>query len=570
MKSKFIVFYLGIVALSQYSFAQNPLYIPPVLNGPNYDLTMQNGTTTFIDGHPSATMGFNGNVLGPTLMMQAGQDITINVLNSIGEESTVHWHGLHVSAENDGGPHSVIAANQTFSPAFTVLNKAATYWYHPHLHTNTDKQVSKGLQGMIIVKDAEEAALNLPRTYGIDDFPLIVQTKSIDPATGNIRYVSLDYSNSDGNKDDVKMVNATMNPYLNVPRQLVRFRLLNASDHRVFEFGLSTAGVYFNQIASDGGLLVAPYTINRLRLAPGERAEILIDFSIYAVGTNVQLMSFAAELPNGLWGATMSFPGGNSPGYSPNPLNGTNFSLLEFRVTAATANPITSYPSTLATVTRIPAGNATVNRYKFFSEGTSTNGSVLGDYTPQNTSPPYSSPYQENFVNERIKLNTTEIWELQSYDGQFHPFHLHDVGFFILDRKKGNNAAVPPMPGEQGLKDVVLINPGEVVRIITKFTDFTSDVPFVYHCHILPHEDTGMMHQFTVSDDIYVNTGYTGATQDGSVIYPYKTVRAALNAAQDGSTLIFVSSGDHVETPPDLLISKNIKMKLLNGAITVK
>lgn len=563
MKLKFIVFCGGIFAFTQYSFAQNPLYIPPVLNGPNYDLTMQNGTTTFITGYPSATMGFNGNVLGPTLMMQAGQDVNINVLNSIGEESTVHWHGLHVSAENDGGPHSVIAANQTFSPAFTVLNKAATYWYHPHLHTNTDKQVSKGLQGMIIVKDAEEAALNLPRTYGVDDFPLIIQTKSIDPATGNIRYVSLDYSNSDGNKDDVKMVNATMNPYLNVPHQLVRFRLLNASDHRVFEFGLSTAGVYFNQITSDGGLLVAPYTINRLRLAPGERAEILIDFSIYAVGTNVQLMSFAAELPNGLWGAAMSGLYINQTGYSPNPLNGVNFSLLEFRVTPATATPITSYPSALATITRIPEGDANITRYKYFAEGGGGVPSVIGDHSS-------SSPYQENVVNERIKLNATEIWELESGDGQYHPFHLHDVGFFILDRKKGSNAAVSPSPGEQGLKDVVLINPGEIVRIITKFTDFTSDVPFVYHCHILPHEDTGMMHQFTVSDDIYVNTGYTGATQDGSVIYPYKTVRAALNAAQDGSTLIFVSSGDHIEAPPDLLINKNVKMKLLNGAISIK
>ncbi len=120
----------------------------------------------------------------------------MNVTNSIGEETTVHWHGFHVAPENDGGPHTVIDPNTTWTPNFPVLDKAGTYWYHPHAHLLTNKHVAQGLAGLIIVKDAEEAALNLPRTYGVDDFPLIIQTKAISPA-GLIYHVAADPINLD-------------------------------------------------------------------------------------------------------------------------------------------------------------------------------------------------------------------------------------------------------------------------------------------------------------------------------------------------------------------------------------
>ena len=263
-------------------FAQgNPLYIPPVLNGPIYNLNMQNGTRSFRPGVNSATRGFNGNILGPTLILQAGQNVAMNVHNGIGEETTVHWHGLHVSPENDGGPHSVIDPNENWTPIFKVMNHAATYWYHPHLHGQTDKHVSQGLAGMLIVKDSAESSYNLPRTYGVDDFPVIVQTKSID-AAGTIHPFTY--------QDSIIMVNATREPLVTVPRQLVRLRLLNGSSHRVFRFGL-TSDSGFYQIASDDGMLSNAAWMTRLELSPGERAEILVNFSNYTPGSCISLRS---------------------------------------------------------------------------------------------------------------------------------------------------------------------------------------------------------------------------------------------------------------------------------------
>ena len=349
--------------------AQNQLWIPPVLNGPVYNLQMQNGTHSFYPGHTTPTMGFNGNILGPTLILQGGTRAKMNVLNSLGEDATVHWHGLHVSPENDGGPHSVIGPNETYSPTFTVLNNAATYWYHPHLHQNTTRQVLNGLAGMIIVKDAAEAALSLPRTYGVDDFPLIVQTKSIDPVSDTIRYGF--NGNPVLNKDSILMVNATVNPVLDVPRQMVRFRLLNASAQRVFRFGFA-ANNNFYQIASDDGLLNAPVTVNRVMLAPGERAELLVDFSGYAVGSTVFFDSYANELRPGVFGATIGVrPPAGSLNYNPNALNGSIFSVIQFHVVAATTSPVpltaATISQTLNSLTPIAAATATVTRNKYFT-----------------------------------------------------------------------------------------------------------------------------------------------------------------------------------------------------------
>lgn len=133
----------------------------------------------FHPGEPVATIGYNGDLLGPTLILNRGEQVILNVTNQLPDMTTTHWHGMHVSAENDGGPHSVILPGTTWSPSFTVLDRASTFWYHPHGHGLTDYQVSLGAAGMIIVRDAEEAALDLPRAYGVDDIPLILQTKAI-------------------------------------------------------------------------------------------------------------------------------------------------------------------------------------------------------------------------------------------------------------------------------------------------------------------------------------------------------------------------------------------------------
>jgi blue copper oxidase len=187
--------------------AQNALQIPSTLSGKNITLNLQNGSKQFFTGQTASTMGANGNILGPTLNLEQGDFVNFAIKNQLADTTTIYWHGLHVSSENDGGPHTFILPGATWSPSFTILDKAATYWYHPHLHHHTDEHVSKGIAGLIIVKDKEEASLVLPQTYGSDDFPLVIQTKDFD-ANNQIMMHS--------NSDETLMVNATLDPFLNV------------------------------------------------------------------------------------------------------------------------------------------------------------------------------------------------------------------------------------------------------------------------------------------------------------------------------------------------------------------
>ena len=169
-------------------------HIPPTLTGTvvggkvTYDLNMQQGMTEFLPGLRTATLGYNGNYLGPTLIMNKGDEVVLNVTNNLGgPHTTTHWHGFHLFAIMDGGPHQEILSGVTWSPTFTILNRASTYWYHPHLHpvenkqrnpNGTSGQVFRGLAGMIIVRDEESEQLDLPREYGVDDIPLIIQDRS--------------------------------------------------------------------------------------------------------------------------------------------------------------------------------------------------------------------------------------------------------------------------------------------------------------------------------------------------------------------------------------------------------
>ncbi len=466
-------------------WSQTPVAIPDTLSGTTFYMTIQNSTYQFYPGIVSESMGVNGPVLGPTLIMNRGDFVSLFLDNQLGQETTMHWHGMHVSAENDGGPHTVIGIDEIWTPAFTVLDKAGTYWYHPHLHENTNLQVSKGIAGFIIVRDAEEAALNLPRTYGIDDFPLVIQTKTID-ASGQIIIPS--------NADSVLMVNATINPGLAVPAQVVRLRLLNGSSQRVFNLGL-TGNQEFSLIASDGGLLENPVSLTRLWLAPGERAEILVDFSQVS-GSSVSLRSFASEFPNGIYGAAQ--PGMSAmqtlDGYDPNPLNGNDFDIILFQIQPPTTNPVTSIPATLVSIEPYLESMADTTR-TFTLDPVSMGQNVLnGDFLINDTY------FNMDIINEIIPLNNTEIWSITNQSPIAHPFHIHDIQFYILDRN-----GVPPELPEQGRKDVVLVKPQETVRFITRFEDFTSDsVPYMYHCHMLTHEDTGMMGQFIVVDEATV------------------------------------------------------------------
>lgn len=468
---------------STFVIGQNPLNIPTAITSTSINLTLQEGITNFYPGITTNTMGANGALLGPTVIMNQGDFVNITVNNQLTEETTVHWHGLHVKPEDDGGPHSVIQPNDIWNPQFTVLDKAGTYWYHPHLHMQTDKHVSKGIAGIMLVRDNEEAGLNLPLDYGVDEFPLVLQTKGFDANGQILVHTDLDTS---------VMVNGTVDAVTDLPAQVVRLRVLNGASQRVMELGFSYDRS-FSLIGTDGGLLSAPLSMTRYRISPGQRADILVDLS-GSQGDIFQLMSFASELPNAIYGASQPGmgPGATAslPDYTSNPLNGNNYELLDINVVGATANPIMTIPTTLASFTPLLEADADITRNLTF-----TSDGQMGDL-----SGPFlinGSTFDMDVINYTIPLNNTEIWSLTNQTPIAHPFHIHDVQFFILDIN-GN----PPPPELQGYNDVVMV-PGGMgnVRFIAQFTEHTSDtVPYMYHCHMLTHEDDGMMGQFLVTD----------------------------------------------------------------------
>lgn len=489
-----ILFLLG---LSASVYAQNPLAIPPVLTGPNYDLELQTGTTQFFTGTATNTMGANGSLLGPTLILNEGEDITINVTNNLGEPTTIHWHGLHVPAIADGGPHVVVEDNTTWSPSFTVRNFASVNWYHPHLHMNTNKHVQKGIAGMIIVRDAEESALSLPRTYGEDDFPIVVQTKGFDANNQVIIETAL---------DTTLLVNGTRDAYLDAPAQWVRLRLLNGSSERYYNFGFS-GNLPFKQIATDGGLLTAPVDLTRVMISPGERAEIVVDLSGLQ-GNSLQLMSYGSELASGIYGAAQPGMGAGQtiPNYTLNPLNGSDFTVLDINVVAPTPNAVASISSALTTHTPWLEANADATKTLTFTPQTMGPTAIQGPFLINN------AMFNMEVINYQIPLDNIEVWTLTNQSPIGHPFHIHDVSFYILDI----NGAAPPA-NMQGRKDVVHVPAGMgTVRFITKFENYANDtLPYMYHCHILTHEDMGMMGQFVVYDPLGIKE-----TQTNYKLYP--------------------------------------------------
>ena len=464
--------------------AQNPLFIPPSISGTTFNLNIQNGITQFYPGINTPTYGINGPLLAPTLIVNKWDMVTMNVTNNLtgfGNSTTIHWHGLHVPAEDDGGPHQIIPQGTTWSPDFQILNTAGTFWYHPHGDNKTDLHVSRGIAGMIIIKDSVESSLVLPRTYGVDDFPIIVQSKSFDI----LNQIAISTQT-----DTAICVNGVINPYLDAPAQVIRFRLLNGSSSRVYNFGF-TANLSFKMIASDGGLLDSAITMNRLRLAPGERAEILLDLQGMA-GQSLQLISFSSEFQNGIYGAAnVTGPmGGTIPDYDLNPLNGADFEILQLNIIAPTGSPVTTMPTTLATNTPWTAYTVSRNFNLLPDTMMSPVGQVEGPFNIN------GAHFDMGIINETVYLNDTEKWRITNNTGIAHPFHIHDVQFYLLNV---NGNAVPAH--ERGQKDVVLVLPQQYVEFITKFENFANDtIPYMYHCHMLHHEDEGMMGSFRVID----------------------------------------------------------------------
>lgn len=509
MKKNLALVFIVLLTSSTF-YAQNPLFIPDTLSGTNFVLNMHRDSVQFFPGQITYTYSYNQyKYFGPTLVWKKGDNLNITVNNYLGDTSTLHWHGAHVPPQWDGGPHSLILNNASWNPQFTVLDKASLYWYHPHTHMKTAEQALKGAAGMIIVRDSTEAALVLPRTYGIDDFPIAVQCFQFD---------SLHQIMPRGMEDSILLVNGTMNPYLNVPSQVVRMRLLNASGERTFNFGF-TANKNFYMIGSDGGLLNAPVNTTRIRLSPGERAEILLDLSGMN-GQTIHLMSYGSELPMGVQGGpTMPMPPGNPPMDSP--LNGIDYNILQLNIGPSSANPVTTIPSTLENNVAWTQSSANAARTITFSAQSMM--SMDGPFYFNGQS------FDMMRIDYDIPLNNVEIWTLQNLTMVAHPFHMHDVQFYVLDRD-----GIPAGAKEAGRKDVVLVHSNETVRFITKFEDFADTItPYMYHCHILMHEDDGMMGQFRVIPP-GVGIDQVAQKQVGMNIFPVPATSVLSYVLEDG------------------------------------
>ncbi|MGH3098159.1 MAG: multicopper oxidase family protein [Streptosporangiales bacterium] len=414
-----------------------------------FHLTARAGTTELLPGTRSKTWGFNGSYLGPTLRAERGQKVRVEVTNRLGETTTVHWHGMHIPARFDGGPHQPIETGHTWRPTWRIDQPAATLWYHPHPHGETEDHINRGLAGMFLIDDpTSPVADRLPHQYGIDDIPVIVQDKSIS-SDGDLGSADLG--------DDL-VVNGTPGPYLDVATENVRLRLLNASARRVYDFGLAD-GRAFTMIGTGGGLLHHAARMHRVQLSPGERADVVVQMT---PGERITLRSYPPHL--GIDPIAARFDGGQD-----------RFDVLQLRA-AAHLDPSPVIPQHLAAAPDLDVHHAKVRTFEL-------GGRTIND-----------KKMDMARIDETVQLGTTEVWQVTNSAGEYHNFHVHDVQFQVLsvDGKK-------PGPALSGWKDTIYMPPDRTVRLAMRFTDYADpDSPYMFHCHLLPHEDRGMMGQFVV------------------------------------------------------------------------
>lgn len=412
----------------------------------------------------------------PVVHVRQGQVLDVNFKNALTEATSVHWHGFDIPASMDGHPADAINTGGSFRYRFPVLNRAGTYWFHPHPDQRTASQAAAGLAGVIVVSDPEEQALTLPR--GKRDQVLVLQDRVTD-ANNQFVYTAQPVPGFIGNKI---MVNGQWNASMNVETAVYRLRILNGSNARIYKLAWSN-GMPVTVIGTDQGLLAAPVTRNYVMLAPGERIEVWADFRSLSVSSNVKLIS-------------QSFNPGGPTGGGSGLAQGASFDVMTMNVTSAVTDPIV-LPTTLSSgVPNYTLAGATnfanprVIPFAFASNKFTLNGGLFNMTTVA--------------ANELPKLGEEQIWEFQNNTPSTlmpHPIHMHSSGFRVLERIESGTqtSQVNSMKDgllDEGFKDTFLIFPGEKVKVVMKPLFYTGR--FLYHCHNLEHEDQGMMRNFDV------------------------------------------------------------------------
>jgi blue copper oxidase len=452
------------------------LPIPPLIDSARHNnvikLRASAGRHAFYKAKPTLTYGYSAPVLGPILRLRRGDRVQMIVENALDVPTTVHWHGLLVPGEFDGGPQRVIDPGSTWRPTLSIDQPPATLWYHPHPHHDTARQTYMGLAGLIIVDDGSDTRLGLPHDFGVDDLPIIIQDRSLGP-DGSLQYDAGELGTVYGVRGDTIIVNGAIAPVAKVPAGLVRLRLLNGANAQNFELRFSDRRM-FHVIGSDGGFLSRPVPISKLRISPAERFEVLVDFS----DMRPVVLETGPDEVMGIFGAISN--------------SGTNDYVPVMRFEpVATAGAVKDLPRYLAEPEAIDPATAVQRRQFVLDNG------ICGQRPPMAGHPDMPAligingkAHDPARIDVETKLGTREIWEIVSV-GMPHPFHIHGALFRVLSLNEA-----PPPPHLAGWKDVILVE--DKAELLVTFTQPAArEHPFMYHCHILEHEDAGMMGQYT-------------------------------------------------------------------------
>jgi FtsP/CotA-like multicopper oxidase with cupredoxin domain len=452
-----------------------------------YEVTARPGMEEIYPGVLTRTMGYNGIYPGATFITERDRPVVVRFVNRIDDIISTHLHGGHTPPESDGvpmlsyGPNSIISPDVPYPGARTFVYPndnpfSATLWYHDHGEDVTAHNVYMGLAGFYILQPnrseqdmtIRSIEARLPSGYGRYDIPMVFQDRQF-----NADY-SLNYNNfeHDGFLGDRFLVNGVIQPYLPVARRKYRFRWLNGSNARQYEFFLSSGDKYF-VIGSDGGLLPQPAEVASLRVAPAERYEVVIDFSRYPVGSRVYLLNCLQQ----------------TSGRGPEDVEMDHCTpIVEFRIARDEQDP-----STIPDVLQ-PDIAAYISQHLTERPGQQIKNTDIRLERGNGAWQINGRFYDPNRVDVVEKLNTYSVWTLFNTSGGWsHPLHIHDEEFAVVDRN-----GRPPKPYESGLKDVFNIGPNDTVRVAAFWTGERNIGKYVFHCHNLEHEDMRMMGIFDV------------------------------------------------------------------------
>lgn len=428
----------------------NPLRFPPELQS-GESLIFNSANVEVWPGTTSQILGLNNSYPGPTIRARKGDSFSVLFENQYTEEATIHWHGLLVPELMDGQPKDAVLPGNSYTYTFPVFQRAGTFFYHSHAHHLTAKHVYKGFAGFFLIEDEDEIQFGLPT--GEYDIPLLIQDRhSLYQPQFNYSPAMMDRML--GYLGDTPLVNGTPEAYFEVQSTLYRFRIVNGSNARIYKLAFSDNSNFWN-LSTDGGIKDEAVQVNNFFLAPGERVDILFDFSNYPIGNSVTLLS-------------QSFTGVGT--------QGAQMNLLRLDIIGSMSSGGT-VPQNLPPINYYEIGE--IQRTRTFILTQSGMGSGMHRIN--------GLTYDMNRIDEIIPHNELEEWRFVNNTNNFHPMHVHGILFQVYSRNGNINLS----PNDKGWKDTVLVNPNETVSVLVKFVDYSGI--YLLHCHNLEHEDDGMM-----------------------------------------------------------------------------